>query len=152
MNQSMFSIACTNSFEVKPQFNRHFDSKSYRVLLNAMILFWDTSFCKHHTWHIVENLLNFFTIASTYDIMGSWQISWFSDFVCFFYNLKVRWPHVRGRVSWTRCLKFLFISRVRPRTGLYNMNIIFYSFYSIIWITYSSNLTYTKKILWKTIN
>ena len=39
MTQSMFSIACTNSFEVKPQFNRHFDSKSYRILLNAKILF-----------------------------------------------------------------------------------------------------------------
>ena len=29
MNQSMFSIAYTKSFEVKPQFDRHFDSKSY---------------------------------------------------------------------------------------------------------------------------
>ena len=38
MNQSMFSIGYTKSFEVKPQFNRHFDSKSYRILLNATIL------------------------------------------------------------------------------------------------------------------
>ena len=38
MNQSMFSIACTKSFEVKPQFDRHFDSKFYRILLNATIL------------------------------------------------------------------------------------------------------------------
>ena len=38
MNQSMFSIAYTKSFEVKPQIDRHFDSKSYRILLNATIL------------------------------------------------------------------------------------------------------------------
>ena len=38
MNQSMFSIAYTKSFDVKPQFDRHFDSKSYQILLNAMIL------------------------------------------------------------------------------------------------------------------
>ena len=37
MNQSMFSIAYTKSFDVKPQFDRHFDSKSYRILLNATI-------------------------------------------------------------------------------------------------------------------
>ena len=29
MNQSMLSIAYTKSFDVKPQFDRHFDSKSY---------------------------------------------------------------------------------------------------------------------------
>ena len=28
MNRSMFSIAYTKSFDVKPQFDRHFDSKS----------------------------------------------------------------------------------------------------------------------------
>ena len=28
VNQSMLSIAYTKSFEVKPQFDRHFDSKS----------------------------------------------------------------------------------------------------------------------------
>ena len=38
MNQSMFSIAYTKSFVVKPQLDRHFDSKSYRILFNAMIL------------------------------------------------------------------------------------------------------------------
>ena len=38
MNQSMFSIAYTKSFDVKLQFNHHFDSKSYLILLNAMIL------------------------------------------------------------------------------------------------------------------
>ena len=38
MNQFMFSIVYTKSFEVKPQFDRHFDSKSYQILLNATIL------------------------------------------------------------------------------------------------------------------
>ena len=50
--------------------------------------FLDTSVCKHCIWHIMQNLLIFFTIASTYDIMRSWQISWFLDFVCFFRILK----------------------------------------------------------------
>ena len=40
--------------------------------------------------------------------------------------------------SWTRCSKFLFISRVWPHTGLNNKNIIFYSFYYIIWITWNA--------------
>ena len=43
-----------------------------------------------------------------------------------FYILKTNRPHVHGRVSWTRCVKFLFISWVRPRTRLSDMNIIFY--------------------------
>ena len=38
LNQSMSSSAYTKSFEVKPQFDHHFDSKSYRILLNATIL------------------------------------------------------------------------------------------------------------------
>ena len=38
LNRSMFSIAYTKSFDVKLQFNHHFDSKSYLILLNAMIL------------------------------------------------------------------------------------------------------------------
>ena len=38
MNQSMFSIAYTKNFEVKSQFDCHFDSKSYRILLNVTIL------------------------------------------------------------------------------------------------------------------
>ena len=29
-----------------------------------------------------------FIIASTYDIMTSWQVSWFLDFVCFFIEFK----------------------------------------------------------------
>jgi hypothetical protein len=89
------------------------------------IFFGDASFCKHRTWQLVRNLLNFFITASTYDIMTSWQISWFSDFVCFFFNFKTIRPHVRGRVSWIRFFKFLFTSQVWPQTRLNNMNIIF---------------------------
>ena len=33
-----------------------------------------------------------FITASTYDIMTSWQVSWFSDFVSFLYNLKTICP------------------------------------------------------------
>ena len=38
MNQSMMSIVYTKSFEDNPQFDYLFDSKSYRILLNATIL------------------------------------------------------------------------------------------------------------------
>ena len=38
MNQSMFSIAYTKSYDVKLQFDHHFDSKSYRILLNVTII------------------------------------------------------------------------------------------------------------------
>ena len=87
--------------------------------------FSNTLFCKHHTWHIVWNLLNFF-----YHSLHVWYHEILTNLMIFrlrllFYNLKARRPHVRGRVSWTRCLKFLFIPRVRPHTGLNNMNIIF---------------------------
>jgi len=43
----------------------------------------------------------------------------------FFKKIKTIQPHVRGHVSWTRCLKFLFISQVSPQTGTNIMNIIF---------------------------
>ena len=143
----MFRIAYTKSFEVNPNLIVSLTPNLTESFSTLWFFFWDILVCKHCTWHIVRNILNSFTIATTYDIMRSWQISWFSDFVCFFYNLKSRRPHVRGRVSWTRCSKFLFIPQVRPHTRLSNINIIFHSFYYIICITYSSNLTYTKKFL-----
>ena len=89
--------------------------------------------------NIIHDILcktfSIFTTASTYDITRAWQISWFLDFVFFFKNLKIIRPHVRWRVSLTRCSKFVFIFWIRSHTGLNNMNIIFYLFYSIIWIT-----------------
>ena len=114
--------------------------------------FLDTSVCKHRTWHIVQNLLNFFTIASTYDIMRSWQISWCLDIVCFFYNLKTKWPHVHGRVFWTRCSKFLFIPWVRPYTRLSNMNIIFLLILSNYLYHLQFKFDLYQKIPWKAIN
>ena len=54
------------------------------------------------------------------------------------------WAHTSFVYS---ILSFKLGVTVRPHTRLSNMNIIFYSFYSIIWITCSSNLTYTKKSL-----
>jgi hypothetical protein len=50
--------------------------------------------------------------------MTSVQISWFSDFVSIFYICKNVRSHVRGRASWTRCSKFIFVSKVYPQTGL----------------------------------
>ena len=109
--------------------------------------FGDASVYKGRTWQIVRNLFHFFP---QFPCMISWNFDKSRDFqtsFAFFKNLKTIRPHVRGRVSWTRRAKFLFISRVRPHIGLNNMNIIFYPFYSIIWVTCSSNLTYTKKFL-----
>ena len=108
------------------------------------IFLWDASVCKHRTWQIVRNLLNFYHSLHVWyhKILTNLMI-----FRLFFLNLKTIRSHVRGRISWTRCSKFLFISRVRPHTGHSNMNIIFHSFYSIIWITCSSNLTDTKNSL-----
>ena len=62
--------------------------------------------CTPTFFHFVFLPLLFQNEASMYDIITSWQISWFSDFVCFFKNLKTIWPHVHGRVSWTKCSKF----------------------------------------------
>ena len=50
------------------------------------------------------------TLASMYEIIISWQILWFSDFVNFLYNFKMIRPHVRGHGSWERCSKFPSIS------------------------------------------
>ena len=110
-----------------------------------------TLVCKPCTWHYAKPS-QFFTTTSTYDIMRSWQISWFSDFVCFFQNLKIIRPHVRGRVSWTRYSKFLFISWLRPHTGLNNINIIFLLilFYYLNHLRFKFDLI--QKIGWNAIN
>ena len=70
-------------------------------------------------------LSQIFITSSTYNIMTSWQVSWFSDFVCFLYNLKTTRPRVRGHVSWIRCSKLVVWSWIRPHIILNNMNIIF---------------------------
>ena len=85
---------------------------------------WDTSVCKHRTWQIVRKLLNF------YHGVHVWYHEILTNLIIFrlrlfFKNFKTIRPHVCGRVSWTRCSKYLFISWVRPHTGLNNMNIIF---------------------------
>ena len=72
----------------------------------------------------MQNLLNLFPqsprmISGDLDKSRHFQTSF-----AFFLNLKTIRPHVRGRVSGTKCLKFLFISRVRPQNGLNNMNMI----------------------------
>jgi len=100
--------------------------------------FGDDSDYKQRMWQIMRKFLNFLPQPPH---MISWDLDEshdFSKFICF----KPIPPHVRGHVSWTRCLKFPLISRIWPHIGLNNMNTIFHSFYSIIWITCSSNLTY----------
>ena len=137
MNQSMFSIAYTKSFEVNPNSIVTLTPNLTESFSTLPFFLWDTSVYKHCTWNIVRNLLIFlphrpcmisrdldkshdfwdfacfflefknhlatrswscflnkmfefffhfpsFTTASMYDITRSWQISWFSYFVCFF--------------------------------------------------------------------
>ena len=59
MNQSMFSIAYTKSFEVKPNLIVTLTPNLIESFSTLPFFLWDTSVCKHHTWHIVRNLLNF---------------------------------------------------------------------------------------------
>ena len=40
----------------------------------------DSSVCKHRTWQLAPNLLKFLSQPRH---MISWQVSWFSNFVCF---------------------------------------------------------------------
>ena len=125
MNQSMFFIAYTKSFEVKPNSIVTLTPNLTKSFSTLPFFLWDTSVCKHRTWHIVQNLLIFLPQPPR---MISWDLDKSHDFqtsFAFFYNLKAKRPHVRGHVSWTRCSKFLFVPQVRPHTRLNNMDIIF---------------------------
>ena len=68
MNQSMSSSAYTKSFEVKPQFDHHFDSKSYRILLNTTIL-----------------LLRYFGLYIPYDRLSK-SFSFFNHYLHIWYH------------------------------------------------------------------
>ena len=141
----MFSTASRKQFVVKSQVDRHFDFKSYRILLNTMILslrcfgLWTSYITK------CAKSSQFFTTASMHDTITSWQILWFSDFICIFQNLKTIQPHVGDHVSRTRCLKFLFISQVWPQTEVNNINIIFL----LILFYYSNHLKFKIDLIQK---
>ena len=86
------------------------------------------SICKQHTCLLLRILLNFYHSLHVWyhDIMISWQISWFLDFICFLSNFKTIQLHVRGHVSWTRYSNFpLNSSTIFQIIELNNMNIIF---------------------------
>ena len=139
----MLYLDSTKSFEAKPQFDRHFDSKSYWFLHNATIL-----------------LLRYFGLLTSYltdcvkpiqflpwpPCLISWDLDKSHDFQTLLAFIRIEKPFGQTFmvVFHEQDVQNFFISRVRPHTRLSNMNIIFYSFYYIIWITCSSNLTYTK--------
>ena len=100
---------------------------------------------KHRTWQSFTKCCQIFITSFTHDIMTSWQVSWFSDLVCFLYDLKITGSQVRGHVSWIRHSKFVVCSWIRSQLTLNNMNIIFPSIFSIIRMICSSNLNYPKK-------
>ena len=82
-----------------------------------------------HFVNIIHDILSK-TFSIFYHSLHVWYHEILTNLMIFilcllFYNLKARRPHVHGRVSWTRCSKFLFIPQVRPHTRLSNMNIIF---------------------------
>ena len=85
--------------------------------------------------------------------MISWQVLWFSDFVGFLQNLKTTRPQVRGHVSWTRWLKLMVWSWIRPHTILNNMNIIFFiHFFSLFeWLAVIIWIIQENSIKWNTL-
>ena len=106
----------------------------------------DVSICKHRTWK------NFKIHSNFYHSLRIWYHEILPNLIIFrlrllFLEFKIIQTHVRGHVSCSGCLKFLFIWWVRPQTRLNNMSIIFHLFYYIIWITCGSNLTWFKKLL-----
>ena len=75
MTRYLMSIGYTKSFGVKPQLNRHFHYKSYQIILNNHET---SSEMFRFVSNVRDNLcdtFSIFTIASTYDIMTSYQIS-----------------------------------------------------------------------------
>ena len=76
-----------------------------------------------------------FITACLYAIMTSRQVSWFSDQICFLYNLITTGSQVCGYVSSTWSLKFRVRSWIRYQRMVNNMNI----FFSFI-IFHSSNV------------
>jgi hypothetical protein len=94
----------------------------------------------HITWNMVSWFISiyaftcakpsqFFITVSTYVIVTSRQVSWFSDGVFILYILKTIHPQVRGHVSWTTCSKFMAYPWMRPKIRLNNKNIIFSSIF-----------------------
>ena len=84
MNQSLFSIAYTKSFEVKPNSIVTLTPNLTESFSTLPFFLWDTLVLSTSYMTYYAKLSQFFTIASTYDIMRYWQISWFSNFACFF--------------------------------------------------------------------
>ena len=103
MNQSMFSITYTKSFEVKPQFDRYFDSNLTESFSTLRFFFRDTLVCKHRTWQIVRNLLNFLPWPPH---MISWDIDKSHDFQTLFAFLGFK-NHSATR-SWSCFLNKMF--------------------------------------------
>jgi len=99
--------------------NSHISHVISYVITCEISEFWtsdDETYSKH---------FQFFTIVSTYDIMMSCQVSWFSDYVWIFYNWKILLPHRDCHLAWTRPSNFWVGSCTWSKNTLFNMNIIF---------------------------
>ena len=124
MNQSMFSIVYTKSFEVKPNSIITLTPNLTESFSTLWFFFWDTLVFKHRTWQIVWNLFNF------YHGLHVWYHEISTNLMIFklrllFLEFKNHLATRSWSCSWTRCPKFLFIPGVKPHTRLNNMNIIF---------------------------
>ena len=61
-----------------------YDAYKSKNLRRSFIISWrGRRGAKPRTWQTCAKPPQFFITASTYDILTSWQVSWFSDFVCF---------------------------------------------------------------------
>jgi hypothetical protein len=142
MTKYLWCIASTKYFEVTRQHEIRIDSKSYHFVLNTQKLNFprDCSVCKHRMWQLVWNILKLFLQLPriiTWHMCKSHVVLTSLPFFYIFQNVQ---PQVYGRVSWTRCSKFTFVSNVHSQTRMGNMNIIFQVSFPNFWVTCSSNL------------
>ena len=149
MKQSMSSIAYTESFEVKPKFDRHFDSKSYRILLKCTILHGKRLVLLATYVANCAKIFQFF-----YHSLHVWYHEILTNLIIFrLHLLFIEFKNNSVTYSWSclvnRMFDIFFPCPDKPHIGANNMNIIF----PFILVHYSNHLQFKfilslKKFLW----
>jgi hypothetical protein len=81
MTLVMLYINYRKVFVVKLKFEFVEDSGPVTLVQILRNFSWDVPVSKQRTCSSVQNILNFFITTSTFDIVSTWQISWFSNFI-----------------------------------------------------------------------
>ena len=89
---------------------------------------------------------NCFTTACWCCSMIECQVSWISDEIWIYQNLRTRYLNVCGRVTVAGCLKFIHISCMRPKHEAMDTNLFFNQFICTGECACSSNLSYADKM------